>query len=162
MKRIVPVRSVGEQGYPSVVESGTNRRGFMRIIVASGAAAVGSAVLGGEQALARGAVARPRYRVAIDLNPPVTYKGCKSAIVKIVANCYDRRLHGFLQKKSERSGVMAAIRGALLSHQCSDLTGTGRYKVGRAVATAVTKRYKKRTGQTYGYCSVSLVINPRK
>jgi hypothetical protein len=162
MKRIVPVRSVGEQGYPSVEESGTNRRGFMRIIVASGAAAVGSAVLGGEQALARGAVARPMYRVSIDLNPPFTYKGCKSEIVRIVARCWDRRMQGFLQKKSERSGVMAAVRGVLLSHQCSDLSPAGRYKLAKAVATAVTKRYKKRTGKTYGYCSASLVIKPKK
>jgi len=162
VKRIQPVRSESKQGYPSVTEAGTNRRGFLRVVVASGAAVVGSAVLGGDSAHARGAVARPAYRVAIDLTPPITYRGCSSAIVRIVARCYDHKLHGFLQNKRERSGVMAAIRGALLSKNCADLNGSGRYRVGRSVAAALQKRYLKRTGQPAQHCSVSLVVNPKK
>lgn len=162
MKRIEPVRSGEDSGYPTAREAGVNRRGFMQVIVASSAAAVGSVVLGEDRARARGVIRRPRYRVAIDLKPPFTYKGCKSAIVQIVASTYDDRFHGFLQEPGERSGVMAAIRGALLSHKCADMNGSGRYKMARTVATALQKRYKRRTGRSGGYSWVSFVVKPKK
>ena len=104
MKRIKPVRSESDTGYPSVEESGANRRGFMQVVLASGAAAVGGLVIGGEVAHARGAVARPSYRVTITLTPPVTFKGCSSAIVSIVAQTWDYNVQSFLLKKNERAG----------------------------------------------------------
>lgn len=162
MKRIEPVRENREKGYPTVEEAGVNRRGFMRVIVASGAAAAGSVVLGEDRAFARGVARRPSFRVAFNLKPPVSYKGCQSSIVQVLARTRDSRYHAFLQRKGEQAGIMATIRRTLLSGQCSDLKGSARYKLGRAVATALQKRYRKRTGNTGGYGSVYLTVMAKK
>lgn len=162
MKRIEPVREDSDKGYPSVEEAGVNRRGFMQVIVASGAAAVGSVVLGEERAHARGVARRPSFRVAFNLKPPVSYRGCRSAIVQVLALTRDYRYHAFLQRKSEQAGIMATIRRTLLKGHCSDLKGSAKYKLGRAVATALQKRYRKRTGNTGGYGSVSLTVMAKK
>ncbi len=162
MKRIEPVESVGESGYPSAREAGVDRRSFLRVLVASGGAAAGSLVLGEDRALARGVAVRPRYRVAIDLKPAVTYKGCKSAIVQIVATTRDYYVHRFLASKAERAGVVAAVRQVLLKARCSDLSGSRRYALGRQVTDALRKRYKRRTGRLAGRCWAVVVTKPSK
>ncbi|MFH2008087.1 MAG: twin-arginine translocation signal domain-containing protein [bacterium] len=158
MKRITPAKQQPEPDYPTAEEAGVNRRGFLQVLVASGAAAAGAVVLGSDPAHARGIVARPRYRIAIDLKPPVTYTGCKSAIVQVVARTYIDEMDAFLRNAKERKGVLAVIRAELRKYKCSDVVSRGLYRVQSNVSGVLRKHYERRTGKSSGTVWIKLVF----
>ena len=164
MKSVRPVKEQQGCDYPTAQEAGITRRGLLRVVLAGGAAAAGSVILGGEGAARRlrGVKPRPRYHVAITLTPPIRLGRCKSEIVQILAHTYSYQVKRFLENPKALPGIRAVIRKALRSYKCADLNKPIKRSVMQtAVSSALNVHYKKKSGNTWGTVSwVTLKTSP--
>ena len=158
MKRIEPVKEHRESDYPTAEEAGVNRRRFFQVVAAAGATTVAGVMIGADEARARGAVAMPSYRIAIDLAPPFRYARCKASIVQAIASTYDDRMASFLRDARERRQVDRIIRRVLRQHPCGVALGRGLYGVQSKISAALAQRYKQRTGRKANTTWIKLII----
>lgn len=142
MKRVTPMGEyAGERGYPSVVDRMVSRRGFL-VAASAGAAALGGALLGAEDAAA--GKKRPPAKALIAVYHRLA--GCKYQVEKVIVQTYDKRLVKFLNKKSERAGVKKAFVTVLQRHKCADLHDRKRLaKMKGRMELALAAHYRRKS-----------------
>jgi hypothetical protein len=153
MKRVVPTHEPSDPGYPSADEARRDRRGFLWLALAGGAAA---ALLGPRRS---SAAQDRREQVQVPLAPPYRFLACDYDALSLVVQTRDAALARFLGDQKESTGLTVVVTKVLAAHRCEDLTD--RQRLGRLegkVAEAVREQYEQRVRRRTPTPLVTLVL----